>query len=939
MQVLSVAIRYLPTQRESERERETKKQKQTLKQLTRPPSASLLLLEQIHGATKASATDLCDAFFVLAIQNLTTTANHELFRSAIVSASLNPFWDLAGLPFPKLSRSNTDLTLNLWTRPAGSSTIDFSLSLSVPFNPLQMSFIGKQLTAVDRSQFTELILVELPDGFYKLDSTSVASNNSQSNMDADLADDDDEVRDSYDLAGLQKLNVLRDASRRRASYLKSEIKLKSKMLDIEKSKIAELRRDIQRRKNRLYYSSKDREQCQQGLLSAEEALNDLGTIVYETTKFTNVSGKSFITDLKEIYPINTLREDPNAYFIRRIWLPHSEFVGVDEERTATALGWTAHAVTLIALFLEIPLRYPINPMSSRSMILDRIYQHTSMNMEFPLFMKGSEKPRFEYGVFLLNKNIEQLLNHVGFTVKNLRNTLPNLKLLIDSLAKADINPGHTFNHAAIRVIDPPSILEPEIHVSLASLTQQNSRDLLFAKLGGPQAGDYLDGSDYENESEVNRPESENVNESLREGDAKEVIEDEPQVQVTPTGDLLPLPQQHAEEPSSETTGETYGLFQMQPLEKLCISPNSVSLLERGLTSPRSDSNTDKPSNSSASPHSDTDTAKPCSSSIDGDTVTPRISSTPEPQRSITPFKQPIPIHESPASTQSLTFTFVNTKSISKTSTIKQSSYGPESNLDFSTSSPPIRILSKGTSPASILIASKSPSLSLRQNGVSQSLDSGQQPRSYNSDTVKKSILELLQQLPDNSDEDDDNNSDSDSSSSEDEEEQDRIMNGVLQEMSIDIPKRSPHHLHSLPPFPHHLSPSAHSIASSESSSDNFRTPTTGMSPVRGLSRGSMDSDTFVNNDGVDGGASVGGPVVALGSSVSGSVAAARPASSMLGTLGWMSLQQPLSIAGSMFFNPFNVRATGDTVGESISRDEEDSVAAFEDDGIFANDDT
>lgn len=45
---------------------------------------------------------------------------------------------------------------------------------------------------------------------------------------------------------------------------------------------------------------------------------------------------------------------------------------------------------------------------------------------FPLFSRGVDRARFEYGVYLLNKNLEQLLQSQGFVAMNLKLTLPNL---------------------------------------------------------------------------------------------------------------------------------------------------------------------------------------------------------------------------------------------------------------------------------------------------------------------------------------------------------------------------------------------------------------------------------------------------------------------------------------------------------------------------------
>ena len=51
--------------------------------------------------------------------------------------------------------------------------------------------------------------------------------------------------------------------------------------------------------------------------------------------------------------------------------------------------------------------------------------------EFPLFVDGaSESTRFTYAVFLLNKDLEQLLNAHGLLAVGPRQTLPNLRRLL-----------------------------------------------------------------------------------------------------------------------------------------------------------------------------------------------------------------------------------------------------------------------------------------------------------------------------------------------------------------------------------------------------------------------------------------------------------------------------------------------------------------------------
>ncbi|GJN07098.1 hypothetical protein PR202_ga24893 [Eleusine coracana subsp. coracana] len=104
-----------------------------------------------------------------------------------------------------------------------------------------------------------------------------------------------------------------------------------------------------------------------------------------------------------------------------------------------------YAVSLIASYLNVPLRYPLRFGGSRSYILDHapsvelssitsivssVPPSTSMKtMEFPLFFDGPETTRSSYAIFLLNKDIEQLLNYIGAESLGPRHVLANLKQL------------------------------------------------------------------------------------------------------------------------------------------------------------------------------------------------------------------------------------------------------------------------------------------------------------------------------------------------------------------------------------------------------------------------------------------------------------------------------------------------------------------------------
>ncbi|KAL6503579.1 hypothetical protein OROGR_025502 [Orobanche gracilis] len=118
------------------------------------------------------------------------------------------------------------------------------------------------------------------------------------------------------------------------------------------------------------------------------------------------------------------------------------------QRSSTALGYVAHAVSLIASYLQVPLRYPLRLGGSRTYIcdytpsiehpesnttLDSITSTSTKPMEFPLFIEGQDSTRAAYAVFLLNKDLEQLLNFIGVKSLGPRHVLSNLKELMGTI--------------------------------------------------------------------------------------------------------------------------------------------------------------------------------------------------------------------------------------------------------------------------------------------------------------------------------------------------------------------------------------------------------------------------------------------------------------------------------------------------------------------------
>ncbi|KAF9263108.1 hypothetical protein L218DRAFT_959640 [Marasmius fiardii PR-910] len=154
---------------------------------------------------------------------------------------------------------------------------------------------------------------------------------------------------------------------------------------------------------------------------------------------------TLISTLASIFPIELLSPPDLLYTILDVPLPiplsstdpaPPSFLpnhkGVNEETVAAALGYAALVVHLLAVYLGKGLMYPITYVGSRSLIRDSISVMVGPRM-FPLFSKGVDTYRYEYGVFLLNKDIELLMAEFDLRATDIRHTLPNLKNLLLTL--------------------------------------------------------------------------------------------------------------------------------------------------------------------------------------------------------------------------------------------------------------------------------------------------------------------------------------------------------------------------------------------------------------------------------------------------------------------------------------------------------------------------
>lgn len=420
-----------------------------------------------------SARRMADMFFAIHVEGV----EEAVYVSEIIEKTMDPDFrhiELDGCG-PGITRAES-LTVRFWTKREKTGGWSPFLDISLSLRSLQ--FIGRDLAAFSHPFPHNSVIFELTDGYYtcftdaQVDEAQnpFASNTTKASPSRSLPTSsfdsllrlsklDDSIQDALALRDKLSRDLERVVESNRDTLAQTSLEAETtdfvKTVEYAKATVEKRLRNLSKNKEQKQASLDDRrkllQQGQQEQISGREEvssgqlkLDEDRTGREEVRNHTTQQRRRICEDIQRVYPITPVPDKPLSFTIRGLRLPDSEDLeSVPTDEVAAALGHVAHVVQLLSFYLAQPLPYPVHPRSSSSTITDPVSimkpgvaaatqkvptnSHTDPSRVFPLYSRGGPRFRFEYGLFLLNKDIELLLaNAFRVRVLDIRQTLPNL---------------------------------------------------------------------------------------------------------------------------------------------------------------------------------------------------------------------------------------------------------------------------------------------------------------------------------------------------------------------------------------------------------------------------------------------------------------------------------------------------------------------------------
>ncbi|KAK5992449.1 UV radiation resistance-associated gene-like protein [Cladobotryum mycophilum] len=393
-----------------------------------------------------------DVFFSLHV----TGIEEPVYVSEVRERSTNfnfQFFDLADQG-SFISRSCC-VIIRLWAKRPKSS---WSFLLDELIDLRQLKFIS---TLLDRRLPSNALLFHLEDGIYSLDFPSRESEPKQAppmatssyNALMKLANLESSIEDAIETQQriMEQINqILEENTAVEPDTAEEEVALAHKYVVLQRrtNRLAEKKRDelVESLRSRRVAIAEGRElqaKAERDIANNLDKLRASKELLETTEQQIRGQRRRICSELADIFPITPIpNEPPLSFQICNVPLPNSTYdaataKSLNEDVLSAGLALVTLLARNLQFYLSHPLPYPLTHYGSRSYARDDIShleEKQTSRRDFPLYLpRGGSTAgqwRFEYGWFLLNKDIEALCASQGLKVVDIRHTLPNLKYLL-----------------------------------------------------------------------------------------------------------------------------------------------------------------------------------------------------------------------------------------------------------------------------------------------------------------------------------------------------------------------------------------------------------------------------------------------------------------------------------------------------------------------------
>ncbi|KAJ5068782.1 uv radiation resistance-associated protein [Anaeramoeba ignava] len=221
---------------------------------------------------------------------------------------------------------------------------------------------------------------------------------------------------------VSKINYLQEQHIEK-KRLKKILKFKRQLLEQEKKRFEEKKKDITKRTSNLIKGLESLKESKQNLVIEEQKLRNMFKEHQKLISCIKSRKETMLQDIQKIFPIEKL-PDNNGYLIEKVEFLHINHNNNTDEKISTCLGFLAQILHILSLYLEVPLRYPIELKGSRSTICDEI--SSNIQTSFPLYLKNVSREKFLLSILFLNTNLKQIIFSQQITLNSLKESLENI---------------------------------------------------------------------------------------------------------------------------------------------------------------------------------------------------------------------------------------------------------------------------------------------------------------------------------------------------------------------------------------------------------------------------------------------------------------------------------------------------------------------------------